>query len=205
MVALQVRSNQMSKRFFMKIVLTANWQNLLYQCTIKGSHCRESSSTAHGSCSLPSCHSKAVATQILSSLGTLVTTTDLSVQLLSRVWLFATPWTAACQLSLSVTNSHSIPKLMSIQPSHRLSFPSPPAFNVSQHQGFFKWVSSLHQVAKVSASTSINISPSNEHPGLISFRMDWLDLLAVQSTLNSLLQHHSSKASILRHSAFFTV
>ena len=148
MVALQVRSNQMSKRFFMKIVLTANWQNLLYQCTIKGSHCRESSSTAHGSCSLPSCHSKAEATQILSSLETPVTTTDLSVQLLSRVWLFATPWTAACQLSLSVTNSHSIPKLMSIQPSHRLSFPSPPAFSVSQHQGFFKWVSSSHQVAK---------------------------------------------------------
>ena len=70
---------------------------------------------------------------------------------------------------------------------------------------FPKWVSSLHQVAKVSASTSINISPSNEHPGLISFRMDRLDVLAVQGPLKSLLQHHSSKASILRHSAFLTV
>ena len=81
-----------------------------------------------------------------------------------------------------------------IQPSHPLSAPSPPALNLSQHQGVFHWVSSLHQVAKVSAS--IKISPSNEHPGLISFQMDWLDLLGVQGTLKSLLQHHSSKASI---------
>ena len=79
-----------------------------------------------------------------------------------------------------------------IQPSHPLLYPSPPAFNLSQHQGIFKWVSSLHQVAKVFL-------------GLISFRVDWLDLLAVQGTLNSLLQHHSSKASIFRCSAFFTV
>ena len=84
-----------------------------------------------------------------------------------------------------------------IQPSHPLLSPSSPALNLSQHQGLFKWVSSLHQVAKV-LSFSFNISPSNEHPGLISFRMDWLDLLALQGTLNSLLQHHSSKASILR-------
>ena len=71
-----------------------------------------------------------------------------------------------------------------IQPSHPLSSPFPPALNLSQHQGLFKWVSSLHQVAKV-WSFSFNISPSNEHPGLISFRMDWLDLLAVQGTLKS--------------------
>ena len=90
-----------------------------------------------------------------------------------------------------------------IQPSHPLSSPSPPTFNLSQHQGLFQWVSSSHQVTKVLASFSI--SPSNEHSGLISFRMDWLDLLAVQGTLKGLLQHHSSKASILWHSTFFTV
>ena len=87
-----------------------------------------------------------------------------------------------------------------IQPSHPLSSPSPPALNLSQHQGLFQWVYSSCEVAKVS-----NISPSNEHPGMISFRMDWLDLLTVQGTLKSLLQHHSSKASILWHSAFFIV
>ena len=91
-----------------------------------------------------------------------------------------------------------------IQPSHPLSSPSPPSFNPSQHQGLFKWVSSSHQVAKY-WSFSFNISPSNEHPGLISFRMAWVDLLGVQGTLKSLLQHHSSKASNLRHSAFFIV
>ena len=83
-----------------------------------------------------------------------------------------------------------------IQPSHRLSSPSPRAFNHSQNQGLFQWVSSLHQVAK-DWSFSFSISPSNEYSGLISFRMEWLDLLAVQGTLKSLLQHHSSKASIL--------
>ena len=88
-----------------------------------------------------------------------------------------------------------------IQPTHPLSSPSPPAHNPSQHQGLFQWVHSSHQVAKY-WSFSISIIPSNEHPGLISFRMDWLDLLGVQGTLKSLLQHHSSKASILRHSAF---
>ena len=91
-----------------------------------------------------------------------------------------------------------------IQPFHPLSSPSPPALNLSQQQGLFQWVSSSHQVAKV-LSFSLNISPSSEHPGPISFRMDWLDLLAVQGTLKSLLQHHSSKASILWCSAFFTV
>ena len=91
-----------------------------------------------------------------------------------------------------------------IQPSHPLSSPSPPALNPSQHQGLFQWVGSSHQVAKV-VEFSLSISPSNEHPGLISFRMDWLDLLAVQGTLKSLLQHHSSKASILWYSAFSMV
>ena len=91
-----------------------------------------------------------------------------------------------------------------IQPSHPLSSPSPPALNLSQHQGLFKRVSSSHEVAKV-LEFQLNISPTNEHPGLISFRMDWLDLLAVQGTLKCLLQHHSSKVSILWHSAFFIV
>ena len=91
-----------------------------------------------------------------------------------------------------------------IQPSHPLSSPSPPTFSLSQHQGLLKWVSSLHQVARV-LGFNFNISPSNEPPGLISFRMDWLDLLAVQGTLKSLLQHHSSQASILPRSAFFIV
>ena len=90
-----------------------------------------------------------------------------------------------------------------IQPSHPLSSPFPPAPNPSQHQSLFKWVSSSHQWPEY-WGFSFNISPYKEHPGLISFRMDWLDLLAVQGTLKSLLQHHSSKASILQRSAFFT-
>ena len=91
-----------------------------------------------------------------------------------------------------------------IQPSHPLSFPSPPAFNLSQHQGLFKWVSSSHQVAKV-LEFQLQHQSFHEYWVLISFRMDWLDLLAVQGTLKSLLQHHTSKASILRHSTFFIV
>ena len=91
-----------------------------------------------------------------------------------------------------------------IQPSHPLSPPSPHALNLSQHQHLFKLVSSSHQWPKY-WSINFNISPSNEHPGLISFRMDWLDLLAVQGTLKSLLQHHSLKASIPQRSAFFIV
>ena len=91
-----------------------------------------------------------------------------------------------------------------IQPSHPLSSPSPLAFNLSQHQGLFQWVSSLHQVAKY-WSFSFCISPSSECSGLISFRMDWLSFLAVQGTLKSLLQHHTSKASLLWCSAFFIV
>ena len=105
-------------------------------------------------------------------------------------------------LESTQTNVHWVGD--AIQPSHPLLSPSSPALNLSQHQGLFKWVSSSHQVAKV-LSFSFNISPSNEHPGLISFRMDWLDLLAVQGTLKSLLQHHSPKASALQCSAFFIV
>ena len=103
-----------------------------------------------------------------------------------------------------LTQNHVHQVSDAIQHSHPLSSLFPPVLNLAQHQGLFKWVSSLHQVAKV-LEFSFNISPSNEHPGLISFRMDWLDLLAVQGTLKSLLQHHTSKASILQRSAFFVV
>ena len=91
-----------------------------------------------------------------------------------------------------------------IQPSHPLSSPSPPTFNLSQHQGLFS-ESALRIGWPKYWSFSFNISPSNEHPGLISFRMDWFDLLAVQGTRKSLLQHHSSKASVLWRSVFFIV
>ena len=91
-----------------------------------------------------------------------------------------------------------------IQLSHPLSSPSPPALNLSQHQGVSN-ESALHIRWPKYWSLSFNISPSKEHPGLISFRMDWLDLLPVQWTLKRILQHHSSKASILWHSAFLTV
>ena len=91
-----------------------------------------------------------------------------------------------------------------IQPSHPLSSPFPSTFNLSQHQSLFKWVSSSHQVAKV-LEFSFSISPSNEHSGLISFKSDWFDLLDVQGTLKSLLQHHNLKASILWRSAFLIV
>ena len=102
----------------------------------------------------------------------------------------------------SQTHLHGVGN--AIQPSHPLSSPSPPIFNLSQHQGLFQWVSSLYQVSKV-LEFSFSISPSNEYSGLISFRINWLDLLAVQWTLKSLLQCHSSKASILQHSSFFIV
>ena len=91
-----------------------------------------------------------------------------------------------------------------IQPSHPLSSPSPPAFNLSERRGLFKWISVCIRWPKY-WSFSFSISPTKEHPGLISLRTDWLDLLAVQGTLKSLLQHHSSKASILWRSAFFSV
>ena len=132
-----------------------------------------------------------------------------SIQLLSHVQLLATPWTVARQASLSFTNSWRLFKLMSIdsmmaiQLFHPLLSPSPPAFSLSQHQGLFQWVSSIRWPKYWSFSFSI--SPSNEYSGLISFRMDWFDLLAVQGTLKSLLQHQSSKASIVRPSAFFIV
>ena len=125
-------------------------------------------------------------------------------------WLLVTPWTISCQASLSITNSWSLLTLNAhrvsdaIQPSQPLSYPSPPAFNLSQHQGLFRWVSSSHQVLKY-WSFSFSIRTSNEYSGLISFRMDWLDLLAVQGTLKSLIQHCSSKASVLQHSDFFIV
>ena len=114
------------------------------------------------------------------------------------------------QASLFITNSRSLLKLMSIevsdaiQPSHPLSSSSTPAFNLSQHQGLFQSVV-LHVRGPKYWSLSFNISPSNEHPGLVSFRMDWLDLFAVQGTLKSLLQHHSSKALVLQFSTFFMV
>ena len=91
-----------------------------------------------------------------------------------------------------------------IQPSHLLSSPSPPALNLSQHQGLFQRVSSLHQVARV-LEFQLQRQSFQRTPGLVSFRTDWLDFLAVQGILKSLLQHHSSNASILRHSAFFIV
>ena len=133
-----------------------------------------------------------------------------SVQPLSCVRLFATPWIAALQASLSITNSRSSPKLMCIKlvmPSSHLILcrpllllpPLPPSIRIFSNE------STLHMRWPKHWSFSFNISPSNEHPGLISFRMDWLDLSAVQGTLKSLLQHHSSKASILQCSAFFTV
>ena len=131
------------------------------------------------------------------------------VQLLSNVQLFATPRITAHQASLSITNSRSSLKIMSIElviPSSHLilSPPSPPAPNPSQDQGLFQWVNSSHEVAEV-LEFQLQHQSSNEHTGLISFRMDWLDLLAVQGILKSLLQQHNSKAPILQLSTFFTV
>ena len=133
-----------------------------------------------------------------------------SVQSLSHVQLFVTPWIAALQASLSIIDSQSSLKLTSIKlvmPSIHLILchpllllpPIPPSIRV------FSSESTLCVRWPKYWSFSLSISSSSEHPGLISFRMDWLDLLAVQGTLKSLLQHHSSKASILRCSAFFTV
>ena len=131
------------------------------------------------------------------------TETGSSVQSLSCVQLFATPWTAAHQASLSITNSQSLLKLMSIEsvmPSNHLILCSPLLLPPSVFPSIrvFSNESVLHIRWPKYWSFSFNISPSNEHPGLISFRMDWLDLLAVKGTLKSLLQHHSSKAAILR-------
>ena len=133
-----------------------------------------------------------------------------SVQSLNHVRLFVTPWIAARQASLSITNSRSSLRLTSIEsvmPSSHLILglpllflpPIPPSIRVFSNEStlFMRWPKYW--------SFNFSIIPSKEIPGLISFKMDWLDLLAVQGTLKSLLQHHSSKASILRHSAFFTV
>ena len=133
-----------------------------------------------------------------------------SVQSLSRFRLFVTLRIAAHQASLSITNSQSSPKLTCIESvmtsSHLILCrpllllpPIPPSIRVFSNE------STLPMRWPKYWSFSLSISPSNEHPGLISFRMDWLDFLTVQGTLKSLIQHHSSKASILRHSAFFTV
>ena len=133
-----------------------------------------------------------------------------SVQSLSHVRFFATPWITACQASLSITNTRSSLKLMSIKavmPSSHLILcrplfllpPIPPSIRVFSSESTFRMRWPKYW------SFSFSIIPSKEHPGLISFKMAWLDLLAVQGTLKSLLQHHSSKASILPRSAFFTV
>ena len=133
-----------------------------------------------------------------------------SVQSLSRVWLFATPWTAACQASLSITNSRSPPKPMSVEsvmPCNHLIL-CPPLLllpSIFPSIRIFSNESALCIRWPKFWSFNFSISPSNKHPGLISFRMDWLDLLAVQGTLKSLLQHHSLKASILQCSTFFNV
>ena len=134
----------------------------------------------------------------------------ISVQSLSCVRLFTTSWIAACQASLSITNSWNLLKLMcieSVMPSSHLILcrpllllpPIPPSIRVFSNE------STLCMRWPKYWSFSFSISPSNKHPGLISFRMDWLDLLAAQGTLKSLLQYHSSKASIFQCSAFFTV
>ena len=133
-----------------------------------------------------------------------------SVQSLSRVQLFATSWITAHQASLSITNSRSSLKLMcieSVMPSSHLILCRPLLLlpPILSSIRVFSNESTLCMRWPKYWSFSFSISPSNEHPGLISFRMDWLGLLAVQRTLKSLLQHHSSKASILQRSAFFTV
>ena len=139
-----------------------------------------------------------------------INTLSCSFQSLSRVQLFVTPWAAVRQASLSITNSRSLLKLMSIKsmmPSSHLILcypllllpPIPPSIRVFSNE------SALRMRRPKYWSFSFSISPSNEHPGLISFRMDWLDLLAVEGILKSLLQHHSSKASILQHSVFFII
>ena len=131
-----------------------------------------------------------------------------SVQSLSHVRLFATPWTTACQASLSITNSWSSLKLMSIEsvmPSSHLILCRPLLLLPSTFPSIrgFSNESLLH--IRQPKYQSFSISPSNEYSELISFRIDWLDLLEVQGTFQSLLQHHSSKASIIWHSAFFMV
>ena len=132
-----------------------------------------------------------------------------SARSLSRVQLFATPWTVARQASLSITNSRSLFKLMLLSRWCHSTIscsvvPFSSSFNLSQHQNLLQWVSSSHQGEKI-LQFQLQISPSSEYSGLISLKIHWFNLLAVQGTFRSLLQHHSLKASILWHSAFFTV
>ena len=136
--------------------------------------------------------------------------THIVVQSLSRVQLFATPWTAAHQASLSITNSQSLLKLLSIEsvmPSKHFIFCHPRLLlpSIFPRIRVFSNEPILHIRWPKYRNFSFGISSSNEYSGLISFRIDWFDLLAIQGTLKSLLQHHSSKASILRLSAFFIV
>ena len=153
---------------------------------------------------------KNITIKIFGSLPILIDTQIRSDQSLSHVRLFATSWIAACQASLSITNSRSSLRLMSIEsamPSSHLILcrpllllsPVPPSIRLFSNE------STLRMRWPKYWSFSFSIIPSKEIPGLISFRMDWLDVLAVQGTLKSLLQYHSSKASILWRSAFFTV
>ena len=144
------------------------------------------------------------------SIGQWVTKRFSSVQSISSVQLFATPWTAACQASLSITNPWSLPKLISIEsvmPSNHLILCHPLLFPPSIFPSIrvFYNESALHIRWPKYWSFGFNISPSSEHSGLISVKIDWLDLLAVQGSLKCLPQHHSSKASILWCSDFFTV
>ena len=150
-----------------------------------------------------------------------------SIQSLSHVWKplwFSVQFSSVAQSCPTLCNPmncstpglpvhHQLPEFTqthvcwvgdAIQPSHPLSSPSPPAFNLSQHQGFFHWVSSSHEVAKV-LEFQLQHQSFHEYSELISFRIDWFDLLALQGTLKSLLQHHNQKASNLWCSAFFMV
>ena len=130
-----------------------------------------------------------------------------SVQSLSCVWLFVTPWTTAHEASLSITNSQGLLKLMSIEsvmPSNHLILCCPLLLPPSVFPSIRVFSSESVLRIRWPEYWSFSISPSSKHPGLIFFRVDWLDLLAVQGTLKSLLQHHSSKASILQRSAFFS-
>ena len=154
------------------------------------------------SSSVYSCHLFFMSSASVRSIPFLSFIVPSSLQLLSRVRLFVTPWTAAHQASMSITNSRSLLKLISIElvmPSNHLIlycplFLSPSIFSSIR---VFSNESALHITWPKYWSLSFGISPSNKYSGLISFRMDWLDLLEVQGNLKSLLQHHSSKASIL--------
>ena len=170
--------------------------------TVRDSFWQGSKITADGDCSHEIKRCLLLGRNAMTSLS--------SVQLFSHVWLFVTPWTAACQASLSNTNSWSLLKLISIElvmPSNHLILCCPLLLppSIFPRIRIFSNESPLHISWPKYWSFSFSIIPTNEYSGLISFRMDWLDLLAVQGTLKSLLQHHSSKASILWCSAFFTV